>query len=160
MQRGTTMTFKMTARTLIAATLMATTAPYAAAAQTAQAAPAGAKAGDKEMNCAQVTAERAEINQAVVDGAAKKQKSAKLKKGLFGFAKTFASMAIPGATMGLGGGSMLGSLAVQSVSSTASQAVSSATIGSGAPAEAKATAKQQARLDRLDKIGAYRQCGA
>ncbi len=148
-------------RNLIAAALIATVTPLPAIAQgaaAAKAAPVGARAGDKELTCDQVAAERTQINAAVTEDAAKKEKGAKIKKGLFGFAKTFATFAIPGAAVGLGGSSMLGSIAAQTASSTASQAVASANVGGSGPVEAKANAKQQGRLDRLDKIGAYRQC--
>ena len=143
------------------AALALTAVPSGSYAQTAPATSAipGAMAGDRTMTCVDIATERASIQEVVAAAAGKKQAAAKSKKRLFGFAKTFASLAIPGAAIGLGGSSMLGSIAAQSAGQTASQAVSS-TGGATPSVQVGPTAAQQARLDRLQAIGAFRQCAA
>lgn len=132
-----------------------------ASAPAAKAAPApGAMPHDKTMTCEMIAGERTAITEAVAAKTAQKEKSAKLKKGLFGFAKGMASAMVPGAAL-LGGGSMIGSLAAQGMSQSAVQAINGAGNSAPKPVDvAQPTAEQQARLTRLDTIGAYRQCAA
>ena len=132
-----------------------------AVAQTKPPAPAaGAMPHDKTMTCEMIAGERTAITEAVAKKAEGKAKSAKLKKGLFGFAKNMATAMVPGAAL-LGGNSMLGSLAAQGAGQTAMGALSGAGAGSAKPVAAEQpTPEQAARLARLDAIGTYRQCAA
>lgn len=124
----------------------------------------GARPNDKQMTCEDVVKEQAEINQAVAKRAEKKAAGKKLGKGLFGFAKTFAGSAVPSAIGTMGGSSVAGSIAARAASQSAGQAIYDAgrTTGNSAQSDAapQPDAEQQARLDRLAKIGAYRQCPA
>ncbi|PSJ40956.1 hypothetical protein [Allosphingosinicella deserti] len=131
----------------------------------AHAAPAvpGAKPNDKQMTCEDVAREQAEINTAVAKRAEKKAAGKKLGKGLFGFAKTFAGAAVPSAIGTMGGTSVAGSIAARAASQSAGEAIYNAGRETGStPAQTgpQPTAEQQTRLDRLAKIGAYRQCPA
>lgn len=120
----------------------------------------GAMPNDKTMTCEMIAAERTVIGEAVAAKALQKEKSAKLKKGLFGFAKNMATAMVPGAAL-LGGNSTLGSLAAQGATQSAAQIMGSAGGAGPAPAAtAQPTADQAARLTRLDAIAAYRQCAA
>jgi hypothetical protein len=119
----------------------------------------GAMPNDKAMTCEMIAGERAAINEAVASKTLKKEKSAKLKKGLFGFAKGMATVMVPGAAL-LGGNSMIGSLAAQGASQQAAQMINGAGSAPKPVEAAQPSTEQQARLARLDAIGAYRQCAA
>jgi hypothetical protein len=123
------------------------------------AAAPGAMPHDKTMTCEMIAGERTAINEAVAAKAVKKEKAAKVKKGLFGFAKGIATAMVPGAAV-LGGNSMIGSLAMQGASQQAAQMINQSGSAPKPVATAEPTAEQQARLTRLDAIGAYRQCAA
>jgi hypothetical protein len=151
------LTARRTLTTLTLSLLMLPVTPSIAQTGARPAVP-GAMPNDKVMTCQMISAERAGINEAVAKKAQGKVKSAKLKKGLFGFAKGMAAAMVPGAAV-LGGGSMIGSLAAQGASQSAAQALAGAGSGQTTPvAAAEPTPEQTARLARLDSIGAYRQC--
>lgn len=130
------------------------------AAPTAVTPPPGAMPGDQDLTCEMIATERTAINDAVTATALKKQKSARVKKGLLGFAKTMATAMVPGAAL-LGGNSMIGSLAAQGAGQSAVDALGDAAAKPGtAPAAAQPSDEQATRLARLDSIGRYRQCTA
>ncbi len=136
------------------------TAAQAETKPAATAAAPGAMPGDKAMTCEMIASERTGINDAVLATAAKKEKSAKVRKSIFGIAKGMATVMLPGAAL-LGGGSPLGSLAMQGASQGAANALAQGGNGAAKPAAApEPTEEQAARLQRLDSIGAYRQCQA
>lgn len=123
----------------------------------------GARPGDKEMACQDVAKEQAKINGDIQKRAGRKAAGKKLGKGLFGFAKNLAAATVPSTVSGLGGSSVLGGAVGRAASQEVGGAIYDAgrTVGNGAqPAKSAAKPEEQARLDRLSKIGAYRQCPA
>lgn len=123
----------------------------------------GARPGDKQMTCEDVTKEQAKINKEVQKSASRKAAGKKLGKSLFGFAKNIASATVPSAVGGLGGSSIVGAAVGRAASESVGSAIYRAGETPGGPAqtnEPKPTAEQQARLDRLTKVAAYRQCPA
>jgi hypothetical protein len=123
--------------------------------------PAGAKPEDKSMSCEQIQAEQAQINADVQKRGEKKAANAKRMGGLMNFAKSAASYAVPGAISQMGGygGGMTGVLSQSAGWAAQSALQNSASTPHAAPAaKSKASAAEQARLDRLASIAAYRQC--
>ena len=121
----------------------------------------GARPGDKEMTCEDVAKEQAKINKDIKKSADAKNAGKKVGKGLLGFVKNVAQSTVPTAVSGLGGSSVVGAAAGRAASQEVGSAIYDAGRNTGnTAAEAKATPEQQARLDRLAKIGAYRQCPA
>jgi len=139
----------------VLALALATGAPVRAAA----AADPAARPGDKEMTCEVVAQERLTIQAAVTKRGEDQAKSAKRKQMLGGFARSFASAAAPSLLGQMGGNSMLAGAAVQAANQTAAQTMTAPSAAAAVPTAAPApTTAEQARLDRLTRIGAYRQC--
>ena len=118
----------------------------------------GAKPGDREMTCETVAIEREQIQIAVARLGEDQAKSSRRRQGLSAFAKGAVGGALPGMLGQLSGGSYMGSVAAQAASQGAASALNQpggTQAKTGAP---KPTPEQQARLERLGKIAAYRQC--
>ena len=129
----------------------------------AQTADPAARPGDREMTCADVARERAQIMTAVNGAVAPARGGGAFGRGLMGFARNMASVAAPAVIGSMGGGSYVGTIAAQAAGQAASQSISdlgdmSAPVAT--PVVPQATAEQQARLDRLARIDAFRQCAA
>jgi hypothetical protein len=156
----------MIIRPLVALCALALAAGSAApaAAQTAAAPKAsttktpGAKPGDREMTCEAVAAEREEIQAAVAKLGEDQAKSASRRQGLARFAKGAIGGSLPGVLGHFSGGSYVGAVAAQAASQGAASALNQPGAAPAQPSAPKPTAEQQARLDRLAKIAAYRQC--
>lgn len=133
----------------------------AALATTAQAAAPGARPGDKEMTCEAVAAERASIDADIARRGEKEAAGAKRKQGFMRFAQGAAAYA-PSLLGQFGGDSVTGSLAAQAVGQGAMNALDGAQADAAqrqAP-QPFATPEQAARLERLARIAAYRQCAS
>lgn len=124
------------------------------------AAAPGARPGDAEMTCEAVSAERSQIEADVAKRAEAKAAGERRKQGFMAFAKGAASYAAPHVLGQIGGGSYMGSVAGQAVSQGAQAMANTQPEQNDSTASPPAaTAEQQARLQRLTKIAAYRQCG-
>lgn len=151
----------MLIRPLVALCALALAAGSAAPteAQTASTTKApGAKPGDREMTCEAVVAEREDIQAAVAKRGEEQAKSASRREGLARFAKGAISGSLPGVLGHLSSGSYVGTVAAQAASQGAASALNQPNAAPAQASAPKPTAEQQARLDRLAKIAAYRQC--
>lgn len=134
--------------------------PVQALAQTAD--PA-ARPGDREMTCADVSNERAQIMAAINSPATPARGGGAFGRGLMNFARNVASTAAPAVIGSMGGGSYVGTIAAQAAGQAASQSISDLGDMStpvATPVVPQANPEQQARLNRLARIDAFRQCAA
>jgi hypothetical protein len=135
-----------------------TDAQKTAASKAATAKTPGAKPGDREMTCEAVAAERDEIQAALVKQGEDQAKSSRRRQGLASFAKGAIGGSLPGVLGHFSGGSYAGAIAAQAAGQGAVSAMNQPGAAQVQPNAPKPTADQQARLDRLVKIAAYRQC--
>ncbi|TCP30063.1 hypothetical protein [Sphingomonas sp. BK235] len=117
-------------------------------------------AGEQPLSCEMISAELGALQEAATARAIKAQRAAKTKRGLFGFAKTMASVMVPGVAIAAGGGSALGSLAAQGARQSAAEALARSNAPAGVPTAPQYSVAEQERLGRLATLAAERQCGA
>lgn len=136
-------------------------APLAPASGQTSPAP-GARPGDKEMSCEAVAKEQEQINKDIEKRFKRKQSGKKLGGGLLGFAKNLASSTIVPKVGGLAGDGVVGGAVGRAATQSIDGAIYDAgrQTGNAQPQGPQASPEQQARLDRLAKISAYRQCAA
>jgi hypothetical protein len=115
---------------------------------------------EQPLTCEMISAELGALQEAATARAVKAQRAAKTKRGLFGFAKTMASVMVPGVAMVAGGGSALGSLAAQGAGQSAAEALARSNVSAAAPTAPQYSAAEQERLGRLATLASERQCGA
>lgn len=116
--------------------------------------------GDRPLTCEMISAELAALQEGATARAVKAQRAAKTKRGLFGFAKTMASVMVPGVAMVAGGGSALGSLAAQGAGQSAAEALARSNAPAVIPNAPQYSVAEQDRLGRLAALAAERQCAA
>ncbi|MBB3472939.1 hypothetical protein [Sphingomonas sp. BK345] len=117
-------------------------------------------AGEQPLTCEMISAELGTLQEGATARAVKAQRAAKTKRGLFGFAKTMASVMVPGVAMAAGGGSALGSLAAQGAGQSAAEALARSNAPAGVPTAPQYSVAEQERLGRLATLAAERQCAA
>jgi hypothetical protein len=117
------------------------------------AAMTGERIGDAAMSCEAIATEHLAISNAN----ARRAGGQKSRKRLFGFAKSLASMAVPGAALLAGGSAPLQSLVAREAGRTLLDAASANPV-SADPLVATPDAEQQARLVQLATLAQEQHC--